>query len=140
MSDQRKELAKYWMEKSKRSLIAAEYQFNQNDYDFCANRLYYAAFYAVCAVLVLRGFSYKKHSGVRAALHRYFVKTGIIPFEYGALYDALLRDREDADYVAFSDLDPEILRKEIFQVNDFINIFNEILGSEIENKQKEKGN
>ncbi|WP_408955127.1 HEPN domain-containing protein [Natroniella sp. ANB-PHB2] len=86
MDYNREELAKYWLEKSRRSLKTAHYEFKLENYDFCTNRLYYAAFYAVSAVLILQGDSYKKHSAVRVALHRDFVKEGLIPVEYGVGY------------------------------------------------------
>lgn len=41
-----------------------------------ASRAYYAAFHAVCAVLALRGESFKKHPAVRGALHRDLIKAG----------------------------------------------------------------
>lgn len=132
MNTERKKLAVYWMQKAKRSYETAVRELKQKNYDFCANRLYYAAFYAVSAVLILRGQSYTKHSGVRAALHRDFVKTGIIATEFGALYDALLRDREESDYVAFADLDPEVLKQEIIEVKKFVDKFHGILASEID--------
>jgi hypothetical protein len=134
MDYNKKELAKYWMKKSKRSLEAAQHEFECENHDFCANRLYYSAFYAVSAVLILKGQTYKKHSAVRAALHRDFVKEGLIPIEYGALYDALLQDREEADYVAFVEFDPEILEEEIKQVEEFIKEFEKLFTSLIKSE------
>lgn len=126
------ELAKYWMEKAHKSLETAEHEFNRKNIDFCVNRLYYAAFYAVSALLIIKGQSYKKHSAVRVALHRDFVKTGLIPVEYGKLYDALLRDREEADYVAFVDFDQEVIKEEFKQTGKFIDLLEELLQEEID--------
>lgn len=127
MQENRETLAKYWMDKARRSLNAARREFEEKNYDFCANRLYYAAFYAVSAVLMLQGKSYKKHSGVRAALHHDLVKPGIIPEEYGTLYDALLRDREEIDYIAFVEPDPEVIKEEISKVEELLNILAAIM-------------
>jgi len=55
MPANRETLVKYWMEKARRSLNAARREFEEQNYDFCANRLYYAAFYAVSAFLMLQG-------------------------------------------------------------------------------------
>lgn len=38
------------------------------------------------------------------------------------LYDRILQDREDADYVAFSSLDEDVLKQEIKEVRELINI------------------
>jgi uncharacterized protein len=121
------ELAKYWMGKAHKSLEAAKHEFDRKNIDFCVNRLYYAAFYAVSALLIIKGQSYKKHSAVRVALHRDFVKTGLIPVKYGKLYDALLQDREEADYVAFVNFDQEVIKEELEQTGEFIDLFEELL-------------
>src|SRR5690554_171796 len=118
MDNNRLELARYWMEKAWKSLDTSKHEFKRDNIDFCVNRLYYAVFYAVSAVLIIKGKSYKKHSAVRVALHREFVKPGIISIEYGKLYDALLRDREEADYVAFVDFDSEVIKEELNQTED----------------------
>lgn len=130
MGDEHKKMADYWMIKAERSLNAAENELEQQNYDFCANRLYYAAFYAVSAVLINKNQFYKKHSGIRAAFHMQFIKTGILPVEYGVLYDALLRDREEADYIAFAELDPEVLAKEIIQTKALVSRLQQILNGE----------
>jgi uncharacterized protein len=61
------------------------------------------------------------------ALHRDFVKTGLIPVKYGKLYDALLQDREEADYVAFVNFDQEVIKEELEQTGEFIDLFEELL-------------
>ena len=134
MNNNRIEMAKYWMEKAKKSFATAKNEYSRKNIDFCVNRLYYAAFYAVSSVLILKGKSYKKHSAVRVALHRDFVKLGIIPIEYSKLYDALLRDREEADYVAFVDFDFEVIKEELNQTEDFILLFEKLLNEELENQ------
>jgi len=124
------------MGKARQSLETAKHEFNRDNIDFCVNRLYYAAFYAVSALLIMKGKSYKKHSAVRAALHHDFVKTGLIPVKYGKLYDALLRDREEADYVAFVNFDRKVIKEELVQTKDFINLFENLLREEIEGMDK----
>jgi len=131
--EQKQELGEYWLEKAERSYKTAKNEYNEGNYDFCVNRLYYAVFYAVNAVLIIRGQNYKKHSAVRAAIHRDFVKPGTISVEYGKLYDSLLRDREEADYVAFVEFDPEVVKEELNMSRKFIDKFKEIFKEEIDN-------
>lgn len=64
------------------------------------NRAYYACFYAASAVLLQEGRQFLKHSGVRGALHKYFVKTGRLSREVGKKYDELMKSRVVADYQA----------------------------------------
>jgi uncharacterized protein len=42
---------------------------------------------------------FKKHSGVRAAFHKNFVKTGLISQEYGQFYDEIFEARQRGDYI-----------------------------------------
>ncbi len=87
---------------------------------FCVNRLYYAAFYAVSALLLERGLNYAKHSAVRAAFHRELVKTGLIAAAYGKMYDRLFNDRQEADYVAFVEFDQAVVAEELEEVKRFV--------------------
>jgi uncharacterized protein (UPF0332 family) len=69
-----------------------------SDPDSAASRAYYAAFHALTAVFALRGESFTKHSGMRAALHRELIRTGTLSQELGRDYDFLAELREAGDY------------------------------------------
>ena len=86
------------MKKADRSLVAAWRNFDAGDYDFASSRAYYAAFYAVQAVLVTKELSYSKHSAVISAFNHHFVKTGRFPKELGKLLARLFRQRQLGDY------------------------------------------
>jgi len=45
----------------------------------CVNRLYYACFYMVSALLIHDGMSSSKHTGVRSLFNKNYVKTKHIP-------------------------------------------------------------
>ncbi len=72
-NDNKEALIKYWFDKARRSIGAAEMELSSGNLDFSANRICYAAFYAVTATLMQFGHRYKKHSAVRAAFHREFM-------------------------------------------------------------------
>jgi len=74
----------------------------------CVNRLYYACFYAVSALLLAEGKSSSKHSGIRALFNKEWVKTGRVSSEYGRFYRRLYDSRQKGDYgdfVQFEDAD-----------------------------------
>ena len=54
-----------------------------------ANRLYYAAFHAVSALLINDHHSVGTHQGAVVVLHQYYVKTGLLAKEDGAFYSQL---------------------------------------------------
>jgi uncharacterized protein (UPF0332 family) len=64
------------------------------------NRAYYACFYAATAALVFEGHKFVKHSGVRSAVHKNFIKTGRLSASVGQMYDDLMKSRVEADYQA----------------------------------------
>jgi uncharacterized protein (UPF0332 family) len=70
----------------------------EDDPDSAASRAFYAAFHAVTAVFSLEGREFRKHSALRAALHRDLIKTGRWPERLGVAYDFLMEMRETGDY------------------------------------------
>lgn len=124
-------IARYWLEKAQASLESARREYAQGRLDFSANRLYYAAFYAVSAVLAARGKNYSKHGAVRAAFHRDLVKAGVMDVKFGKLYDHLFYSRQKADYEVFAELDPEVLEGDAAQVEEFLIIMRVLLEREL---------
>ena len=86
--------------KAVKSLIASE------DWDVAMNRLYYAAFHAVSALLYQNNIRAKAHSGAKAMLELHFVKTGLLSIEWGKFYAQLFSERNDSDYEDFAILPP----------------------------------
>ena len=64
----------------------------------CSNRIYYACFYAVTALLLTKNLSSSKHSGVVALFNRHFIKTGIVSIEMGKFYSTIFDNRLESDY------------------------------------------
>jgi uncharacterized protein (UPF0332 family) len=80
-------LISYRLERSREALRAAEIMFENSMLTFSMNRVYYAMFYAVQALLVSRKVSFSKHGQVKAYFNREMIKTGIFPTEMGRLYN-----------------------------------------------------
>ena len=62
------------------------------------NRLYYACFYAVTALLHNSNLDTKTHSGVKRMFSLHFIKNGLISEDIGAFYTDLFNMRQNADY------------------------------------------
>lgn len=95
--EKRSQMVRYWWSRAEESLASARREFGAGSFSFAMNRLYYAAFYGASALLMEHDLSFKKHSGVRAAFHQQFIKTGILDPKWGRLYDQLFGDRQEAD-------------------------------------------
>lgn len=95
------ELSKRRLEIAHERLTTAKAMLELGDYKASANRLYYAIFSAMRAVLALDGFDSKKHSGIIARFRQSYIKTGILDTEMSKIIDDLEVIREDSDYDDF---------------------------------------
>jgi uncharacterized protein (UPF0332 family) len=86
------------LERAEQAVDAANKLFLEGFYDFAASRTYYAAFYAASALLLNEGFEFRKHSGVIAAIHKQFIKTGRLDKEFGQNLNWLFELRSIGDY------------------------------------------
>ena len=119
MKDFLTDYLQYRLERARGALKVAELSANAKEYNSCANRLYYAAFYAVNALLMKYDHSSTKHTGVRAIFNKEFVKTGTIPKKFGILFNDLFEFRQECDYkdlffIAAEDIEPLIPRVKEF--------------------------
>ncbi len=99
MNDETRALIEYRMKRSKEALDEAELMLNNGHVNTFINRLYYACFYAVNAILLEKGYSSAKHSGIRSLFHQQIIKSGLLPDKFGKWYDRLYDNRQKADYM-----------------------------------------
>ena len=96
--EERKTLVGLEIEKSRRTFAEIDILRQVGLWDNIANRLYYAAFHAVSALLINDGHTVGTHQGAVVMLHQQYVKTGLLSKEDGAFYSQLQTMREKADY------------------------------------------
>ncbi len=65
--DWNKDLIAYRLQRARETLEDARILAKAARWNTCVNRLYYACFYAISALLATKGLASSKHSGVRAA-------------------------------------------------------------------------
>ena len=86
------------LERAQQSLEAARQLETGLYYDFAAGRAYYAAFYAATALLLHDGVEMSRHSGVIAAVHQRYIKTGKLDRTEGKALNWLFEPRSVGDY------------------------------------------
>jgi uncharacterized protein (UPF0332 family) len=86
------------------------------------NRLYYACFYAVTALLVSVGIETQSHSGVRRMLALHFTREGKLPVKWNKFYTDLFESRQTGDYEDFIYFDKETTEEFYKQAIDFIEV------------------
>lgn len=101
MNEETRALITYRLQRANESLEEAKILLEQNHLNTYINRLYYACFYAISALMLTRNIASSKHSGVRSLFHQNFVKTGLIDINLAQFYDKLYDNRQKADYADF---------------------------------------
>jgi uncharacterized protein (UPF0332 family) len=95
------ELVAHRMSRAHETLEDARILAEAERWNACVNRLYYACFYAISALLLRDGLSSTKHSGTRGLFNREYVKPGKIPRNLARIYNDLFERRQEGDYVDF---------------------------------------
>ncbi len=124
--EEREALIQYRLQRARETYQEALFMQRENHWNACANRLYYACFYAVNALFVKAGYASSKHTGVRALFNQHFVKSGKVNKEPGQLYNQLFEARQEGDYVDFVQYDEMLVQPWIAEVNDFIETIAEL--------------
>lgn len=110
MNEDLRALIDYRMEEARDALEEAAILLQNRKARGALNRVYYAMFYAVLALLASRQLSASKHSGAIALFHREFVKKGVIPVEVAKFLDIAFDLRNKSDYRDF--VEPDLERVE----------------------------
>ncbi len=84
------------------------------------NRLYYACFYAVTALLLQKDLSSSKHTGIRAMFNKEFVKSGKVSKDMARLYNDLFKHRHKGDYADLVQFDEYEVRLWLNQTETFV--------------------
>jgi len=109
------------------SLREARILADEECWNTAINRLYYACFYAVSAILKTRGLHSSKHSGVRSLFNQHFVRTGHVSSEAANVYNELFDTRNDADYDDFFESDKAQVTVFISEVKIFVKTIERVI-------------
>jgi len=98
VEDNRKDIVAYRIERAYTALEQAKLNLKLNCLEVTANRLYYAAYYVVSALLIANKIPAHSHEGNVTQFGLHFVKTGKVDREEGKLLSHLLTMRLKGDY------------------------------------------
>lgn len=101
------DIVKYRREKASETLEDARILFEKKRWFSTVNRIYYAFFYEIIALLHLRDLSSSKHGRIKALFNEHFVKTGIVEVEIGKFYNRMFEFRQKGDYQDFVHFEEE---------------------------------
>ncbi len=117
----------YKLKRADDAVRAAEVLLKEGLWLDCLSKIYYAAFYAVNALLINMELNPKTHSGTKSLFHKEFILKETIDKKFGFLYDTLLAKRFEADYENFALIDEKEVPEYLQRVKEFIIKTKEIL-------------
>ena len=83
---------------AKETMRDADLLFANGSYRGAANRIYYAVFHCMRAVLALEEVDFKKHSAVISYFRHNYIANGKLPIEFSDLIGITFDLRSDCDY------------------------------------------
>ncbi|SRR6266545_3976995 len=98
MTPETRTLVRYRLERAREALAEVVVLLDSGHANTGVNRLYYACFYAVSALLLTKGLTATRHSGLRTLFHQHVIRPGLLPLVQGQLYDRLFDQRQQSDY------------------------------------------
>jgi uncharacterized protein (UPF0332 family) len=118
--ENKKDYISYRLQKADESFADAELLAENGRWNSVVNRLYYASFYAVIALLISRGIESTTHNGSRTQFGLNFIKTDIIEKKYGKHFSKLFDLRQKGDYGDLFDYDKETVEPLVILTKGFI--------------------
>jgi uncharacterized protein (UPF0332 family) len=119
-AESRAAMVAHWLLKADEALAAARREHQAGDFGLTINRVYYACFYAACAVMLAEGRTFTKHAGLRSAVHQHLVKPGRLSSELGEFYDRAFDDRMEVDYQIVAPPDADSAMQQVEAADQFV--------------------
>jgi len=129
-SEAQKTMIGLWLKKADEALASAELEVNAGHTGFAVNRLYYACFYAVTALLLRDGKQFARHSAVKSEFVRSYVKPGQVDARWNRFYQKLFDDRQEGDYVPTVSFEKSDVSARLHQAREFIGLIRSLIGTE----------
>ena len=129
MTASKYDLIKYRLFRSKDTFDDAKILAEKKKWNSTINRLYYASYYAVMALLLNADLNPTTHNGAKSNFTEHFIKTGKIDKEYGKIYSQLFTWRQKGDYDDMFDFSEEKVIPYFEPVSKFIALIEEMVAT-----------
>lgn len=86
------------LQKSAAMMAEVEILLQNKFYNTAINRLYYSCFHLTTALLLLKNFTPKTHSGVGILLNKEFVQKEMFDVQHASFFTKLMNERIESDY------------------------------------------
>lgn len=130
MNDEKKSLIAYRLDKAKDTLESANILLREEKMFSAVNRIYYAVFYSVSALLLTKELSSSRHTGVISLFNREFVNKGVVDKKFGRFFSEIYRYRHKGDYKDFVVFEKADVEDWLRKAEEFINEITGLIGLE----------
>jgi len=127
MTTSKDDLIKYRLFRSKDTFDDAKILADKKKWNSTINRLYYASYYAVMALLLNSDLNPTTHNGAKSNFTEHFIKTDKIAKEYGKIYSQLFTWRQKGDYDDMFDFSEEKVMPYFEPVSKFLALIEEMV-------------
>ena len=125
------DLINYRREKARATLEDAKILFSNQRFNSSVNRIYYAMFYEVSSLLLLKNLTSSKHTGTKALFQQYFVKPGEVDKELGKFYSTIFEFRQRSDYEDFVEFEEYEVNEWLKKAENFLEKIEELINRKI---------
>ena len=130
MTKEQKDYINYRLQRAIDTLNDAKLLAENERWNSSINRLYYACFYGVSALLYLHSIEAKTHKRVRIKFMSEFIKTGLFDKDFGKLFSDLFDWRQEGDYSDFVSFDKDLTMPLIIKSEELITLIRAFLKSD----------
>jgi len=108
------------LQRAKDTMVEVKGNMQLGYWRIAANRLYYACYYAVSALLIKNNFTAHTHTGVINQFGLHFVAKGFVSKEKGKFFKQLFNLRQSGDYDDWFDIDEKDVKPFLDPAEKFI--------------------
>jgi hypothetical protein len=132
MTEATRTLVRYRLGRAKEALEEAVLLLESGHTNTFVNRLYYACFYAVSALLLAKGLLAARHSGVRVLFHQNIVKPRLLSISQGQIYDKFFDNRQRGDDADLTHFEVQEVRPWLEEARAFVGDVEALIAREID--------
>lgn len=121
------DFVKYRINRAFETVLEVNSHIENQFWNTAVNRMYYACYYAVTALLIKNNIEVSSHAGVRQKFGEHFVKTGVFDRKLAKYFTELFDKRNKGDYNDFFNYEEEVVTRLLPHAKAFVEEIDKLL-------------
>ena len=113
-------LIKYRIDRANETIVEAKEALELNHLNLAVNRIYYACFYSVEALMLTRDFSTKNHGVLKGEFNKIYIQSGILDKKYFETLNNAFKNRQTGDYGDFVKFNKDKVKNSLIEAEWFV--------------------